>query len=78
MPPDARPPRREAARKLKLFDFKSSFEDLMLTNPQQGVGNANAANMVHPAAAAALPGEPTGQMLLMPDQSLIIEEVAQC
>ena len=33
----------------------------MLTYPRQGVGNANATNMVHPVAAAALPSESTGQ-----------------
>ena len=53
--------RRKVARKLKLLGFKSSNEDLILTNPQQVVGDADAANVVHPVAAAALPDNPTGR-----------------
>ena len=54
--------RREAARKLKPFVFKFSDKKLILTIPQKGAGDANMANVVHPAGKltgrpAATPGQ---------------------
>ena len=46
---------RAAVRKLKLFGFKFSDKNLILTIPQKGAEDANVANVVHPA------GEPTGR-----------------
>ena len=51
---ERRAARREAARKLIFFGFKFSYENLILTIPQKGAGDANVASVVHPA------GEPTG------------------
>ena len=49
----------EISAKIKLLGLCISFDkDLILTNQQQGIGKANATNVVH--SAAVLQGESTG------------------